>query len=161
MLSKTHLPDQKIRPFNGVANNLPGSLSKKPGWGHPILKAAKMFGRCYALDRAGDDETLASQTEWKEFGIQEKEMLKAVKKLLPEFDEVWRRYDRKTAPQKLLHNRVWYMFCERNEHGEPIKMISKEHPLRSKKLRPLREPIDRLWRRGKPVYYKELVELGF
>lgn len=157
MLHSDYLAESPSQPRPGMANNLPGAMATKPGWNDPTMKAAKLFGWLYAIEKAGSEDRLENHREWADVGVRAKPMLLHIRHLLPMFDKVWADQGRKSEPGKALHNRVWYMYHWRS-NGELHHGRSVEHPQNSKNLQPYRDVAKRLYRANRPLAMAQVME---
>jgi hypothetical protein len=162
MLSKdkVEIKHPKRKNLNGPANNLPGSTASKPQWDSPIMKAAKLTAWRFAVDRAGSEDRLLHNSDWKAVGITARSVLDAVRSRVPEFDQEWERQGRKLCRDSYkggqILNRLFHMYRRRREGGGYDVMFTVEHPNNSKKLRDFAPYFINLYDRGEVLRGKKL-----
>lgn len=158
MRNRSGLGEQDLRRRPG-ANNLPGALARKPGWRHPVMAMAKVIVWQFAVEQAGSEDVLVMRTDWGTYHVTGASLLRCVRRLVPQFDEVWDRERPASVDDRLkgeaLFNRLWYMYRERDK-GVARKRITTEHPQRSKRLRPYVERGIRVFHSGEPYVSEEV-----
>lgn len=154
MRNRMDLIETPVRRWRG-ANNLPGALSIKPGWKHPVMAFAKVLIWQFAVEQAGSEDVLVARTDWAAFGVTTTLLLATIRRFLPDFDSICAEQDRDwndSAKGRQLYNRLWYMYRER-KGKRVLKRITAEHPQRSERLRPLVERGIKVYHNGKPCYW--------
>jgi hypothetical protein len=159
--SNDPVPKRPTRKRKGKANNLPGATAKKPGWNTPVMRTAKILCWRFAVCAAGSEERLVLNKDWEEVGLTGGALLKMIRARLPEFDEEWKRQDRKATTDEdkaqALRNRVLYMYLERKRQaGKDVDCVTAEHPLRSLRLLPHVHQIIAWYDQGKIIRREDL-----